>query len=77
MEENQGKMMLRLKVKELAEEKGMNMSSLSRASDVSFNTVKRIWKNPYHETNTHILERIAKALGVSTAELLEDVPDEK
>ena len=65
--------MVRLRVKEIAEAKGFNMSSLSRASDVSFNTIKRIFRDPYKEVTTTTLERIAKALGVPTAELLEDV----
>jgi DNA-binding Xre family transcriptional regulator len=68
--------MVRLRVKEIAEAKGYNMSSLSRASDVSFNTIKRIFRNPYKEVTTTTLERIARALEVPTSELIEDVPDE-
>lgn len=68
--------MLRLRVKEVAESKGYNMSSLSRASDVSFRTIKRLWKNPYHEANTATLHKIARTLGVPTAELIEDLPDD-
>jgi transcriptional regulator with XRE-family HTH domain len=69
--------MLRLRVKEVAEAKGYNMSSLSRASDVSFRTIKRMWRNPHHEANTTTLHKIARALGVPTAELIEDVPDKE
>jgi len=68
--------MLRLRIKEAAEERGYNMSSLSRKSDVSFKTVKRLWKDPYQTANTDTLERIARALGVSVRDLIEDVPDE-
>ncbi len=67
--------MLRLKVKEVATEKGYNMSSLSRATDISFNTIKRLWKNPYEGANIQTLARIAKVLGVSLSDLTEDVPD--
>lgn len=66
--------MLRLRIKEVAEEKGYNMSSLSRKSDVSFKTVKRLWKDPYQTANTDTLERLATALGVDVRELLETVP---
>ncbi len=69
-------MMVRLKVKEIAEAKGFNMSSLSRKSDVSFNTVRRLWKDPYHETSTVILEKLARALHVDITNLLEMLPDE-
>lgn len=68
--------MVRLRVKEIAEAKGFNMSSLSRSADISFNTVKRIFRDPYRETSTTVLEKIAKALGVPTADLIEDVPEE-
>jgi len=71
-----GKRMIRLKVKEIAESKGFNMSSLSRASDVSFLTIKRIWREPFRGVNTTTLERLAKALGVSVSDLFEEVPDE-
>lgn len=68
--------MLRLRVKEVAEAKGYNMSSLSRKSDVSFNTVKRLFREPYRSTSTHILERIAETLEVNVADLLEQTPDQ-
>ena len=68
--------MIRLRIKEMAEEKGYNMSSLSRKSDVSFKTVKRLWKDPYQTANTDTLERLAIALGVDVRELIESVPDE-
>ena len=68
--------MIRLRIKEIAEEKDYNMSSLSRKSDVSFKTVKRLWKDPYQTANTDTLEKLAKALGVSVRDLIEDVPDD-
>jgi lambda repressor-like predicted transcriptional regulator len=67
--------MVRLRVKEIAETNGFNMSSLSRSANISFNTVKRIFRDPYRETSTTVLEKLAKALGISTAELIENVPD--
>ncbi|RAQ94695.1 MULTISPECIES: helix-turn-helix domain-containing protein [Thermogemmatispora] len=68
--------MVRLKVREVAEARGFNMSSLSRAADVNFRTIKSIFRNPYKEVNLSTLAKIARALGVSTADLIEDVPDE-
>ncbi|MBE3561315.1 MAG: helix-turn-helix transcriptional regulator [Ktedonobacteraceae bacterium] len=69
--------MMRLRVKEIAEQKGFNQSSLSRAANLSFNTIKRIYRNPYKEVASTTLERIAKALGVSIADLIEEVPDKE
>jgi DNA-binding Xre family transcriptional regulator len=68
--------MVRLKVKEVAEAKGYNMSSLSRASDVSFTTIKRLWKRPDGGANVETLDKIARVLGVSVADLIEHVPDQ-
>ena len=67
--------MLRLRVKEIAEEKGYNMSSLSRASDVSFTTIKRYFRKPYSYATTDTLEKIALTLGVEIGDLIERVPD--
>jgi len=69
-------MAVRLKVKEIAERKGISMGKLSRMSDVSFNTIRRIFADPYYSITTHTLEKIAKALGVTTSQLLEDEPNE-
>jgi DNA-binding Xre family transcriptional regulator len=67
--------MLRLRVKELAEERGYNMSTLSRASDVSFTSIKRYFKKPYSYATTDTLEKIALTLGVEIGDLVERVPD--
>lgn len=68
--------MVRLRVKEVAEAKGYNMSSLSRAADVSFTTIKRLWKRPDGGANVETLDKIARVLRVSVADLIEHVPDE-
>ncbi|QBD76296.1 XRE family transcriptional regulator [Ktedonosporobacter rubrisoli] len=66
--------MLRLRVKEVAKEKGIGMAKLSRIADVSYKTIQVIWHDPYHDTSFEILDRIAKALDVPTIALLEDGP---
>jgi len=67
--------MLKLRVKEIAIAKGYNQSSLSRASDVPIDTIRRIWRNPYYEVRLSTLNRIAAVLGVPATDLFEDVPD--
>ncbi len=67
--------MIRLKVKEIAAQKGFNMTKLSHRSEVSFNTIKSLFRDPYRSVNTDTLERIAKALGVSPLDLMEYIPD--
>lgn len=67
--------MYRLRIKEVAEAKGYNISTLSRASDVPFTTLRRAWKDEHYEIRLATLNKIAQTLGVSTGELIEDVPD--
>jgi transcriptional regulator with XRE-family HTH domain len=67
--------MYRLKVREVAESKGYNQSSLSRATDISFTTIRKIWRNPYYEINIVTLHKIAQVLKVPTNELIEDVEE--
>jgi len=68
-------MAVRLRVKEIAKQKGFSMGKLQRDADVAYNTVKRMYKNPYHVITTETLGKLAKALGVPPGELVEEVPD--
>ena len=68
--------MVRLKVKEIARQRGISMGKLSRASDISYRTVQRIYNDPKYIPTIPTLEKLAKVLGVSTSELIEDVPDD-
>lgn len=68
--------MVRLKIKEVAISKGYNMSSLSRATDISFNTIRRLWRHPEKGVNVVTLDKIAQVLGVSISDLTEQIPDE-
>jgi DNA-binding Xre family transcriptional regulator len=68
--------MVRLKVKQVAKEKGFSMGRLSRMSDVAYNTIKRIYDDPDYSPTVNTLAKIATTLGVSIAELVEIVPDE-
>ncbi len=69
-------MVVRLLVKEVAKEKGFSMGKLQRDADVAYNTVKRMFKDPYYITTTETLGKLARALGVPPGELIEEVPDD-
>jgi len=64
-------------VKEVAKEKGIGMGKLQRSADVAYNTVKRMFKDPYYITTTETLGKIARALGVPPGELIEEVSDDE
>jgi DNA-binding Xre family transcriptional regulator len=70
------KRMVRLKVREVAEAKGMSMARLARRADIDYKTVQRIYRDPLREVTTTTLDKLAKALGVDVNELIESVPDD-
>lgn len=68
---------LRLRVKEIAAQKGLSMGKLERLADLSHPTVRDIFRDPYKEVTSTTLAKLATALGVSVSDLLEEVPDDK
>jgi transcriptional regulator with XRE-family HTH domain len=73
----QEKWMIRLKVKEVAKEKGISQRQLSLRSGVDIRTVQRVFRNPMKIITTETLDRFAKVLGVDASELIESVPDDE
>jgi DNA-binding Xre family transcriptional regulator len=71
-----GERMIRLRVKEVAEEKGLSMTRLSQRSEVSYNVVRRIFRYPFKPVSTEILQRLADTLEVPATKLIEDVPND-
>ena len=68
--------MYRLKVKELAERRGLSQNRLSRLADVDVKVIRRIYRNPQESVTLPVLDRIAHVLKVDISELIESVPDE-
>jgi DNA-binding Xre family transcriptional regulator len=68
--------MIRLKLKEVLQERKISQSKLSRMADVSLNTIQAMVHNPYHDAVLSTLDRLAKALGVNVSDLYEVVPDD-
>lgn len=68
-------MAIRLRVKEVAKEKGISQGKLSRSSDVDIKTLQKIFRYPMSVVTTETLAKLAKALGVSVHDLIEDVSD--
>jgi transcriptional regulator with XRE-family HTH domain len=63
--------MARLRVKELAQAKGMSMLKLSRMADVSVDTARKLWRYPAdYDPSLFTLEKVAKALGVALQDLI-------
>jgi DNA-binding Xre family transcriptional regulator len=68
--------MIRLKVKEIAEAKGLNMAQLARKADIDVRTVRRIYREPTSEISTVVLDKLATALDVKPADLIDQTPNE-
>ena len=67
--------MIKLKVKEIAEQKGFSMGKLSRGADMDRNTVKKLYNDGRYSPTIDTLHRVAKALGVTVADLIEETDD--
>jgi DNA-binding Xre family transcriptional regulator len=68
---------IRLKVKEIAEERELSMSKLSRMSDVHYNTIRDIFIHPYRDVALSTLYKLAVALNVDIHDLYQIVPNEE
>ncbi len=68
-------MRTRLRIKEVATSKGISLTKLSQRSEVAYNTVRKVWRDPYTDVTVSTLQRLADVLGVDVNELIESVPD--
>ena len=64
--------MARLRIREIAEQKGMSMGQLSRKADVTIGVVRKLWNNDQHNAEFLTLQKIATALGVEVRDLIEN-----
>lgn len=63
--------MIRLRVKEIAEAKKISMTRLARVADVDYKTVRKIFRDPHAEIGLTTLDKLAWALRVEPADLIE------
>lgn len=68
--------MIRLKIKELAQKKGMKQYELIEKSGVTPQLLSRYWNNNMQRVSLEHLDLIARALGVKVTDLFEETEDE-
>jgi transcriptional regulator with XRE-family HTH domain len=71
--------MIRLKIKELAKERGISQLKLGRLADIDTERMRRIFRygdSLHCNLTLTSLDRIARALGVDASALIESVPEE-
>lgn len=66
----------RLKIKEIAQSKGIGLTKLHNRSEVAYNIVREVWRNPYTGVTLLTVSRLAYALDVRTVDVIEDVEDD-
>jgi DNA-binding Xre family transcriptional regulator len=67
--------MIRLKVKEIAQRKNLSQSRLGRLADIDQGTMRRIFNDPAPNITLETLNRLARALRMHPADLIEYEPD--
>lgn len=67
--------MVRLRVRELAEERGWTAAKLGRKADISNSAIYGIWNGITTDPGIQTLAAIAGALGVRISDLYEEVGD--
>jgi len=63
------------KIKEYAAQQGLSQNALARRADMDVKTIQRMYKDPTAEFSSITLGKLAKALGVPSSELIEDIED--
>lgn len=64
--------MARLRIREVAESKGISMGLLQRRANVTMKVVQNVWRNPYHDISFSTLIKLASALDVPVTALIDD-----
>jgi transcriptional regulator with XRE-family HTH domain len=70
--------MIRLRVKEIAKQKGISQLKLGRMADIDAERMRRIFRygdSAHSNLTLTSLDRIAKALGVDASDLIERIPE--
>lgn len=67
--------MTRLIVRDLAEQRGLNISTLARKSALAYTTAHALWHDSARVWDRRTLDRIAVVLGVRVNDLFEGEPE--
>ena len=64
---------LRFHLRDIAESQGFTPTTLARAAGVHPQTVRAYWHDPYRVIRIHMLVKLARALNMPMAQLVEEV----
>lgn len=69
--------MIRLRVREVAQQKGIGQGKLQRRADMDIKTIRKIYRDPFVVVTTETLDKLAKALECDPRELIEPWDEEQ
>jgi DNA-binding Xre family transcriptional regulator len=61
---------IRVRLREIAQEKGISQSKLMRKADVDIRTIQRLYRDPHTNITLATLEKLAIALECDVCELI-------
>ncbi|HEU4325493.1 MAG TPA: helix-turn-helix transcriptional regulator [Roseiflexaceae bacterium] len=67
--------MTHLRIRELAEAQGLNITTLSRKAELAYSTTHDLWHGQIKQLNIKTLDRVARALGVRVSDLFGGEPE--
>ncbi len=67
--------MTHLRVRELAEAQGLNISQLARKANIAYTSAHALWHDTITQLDRRTLDRIALVLGVTVNDLFGGLPD--
>jgi DNA-binding Xre family transcriptional regulator len=70
-------MPVKIKLKEIAQAKGISQRQVSLRSGVDIKTIQRITRNPFTVVTTETLDKLSRLLEIDVSELVESVIDDK
>ncbi len=63
-------MAVKLRLRELAQARGLNLSQVQRRSGLTITMVRRYWRNETTEVSLHALDTLSELLQVTPGDLL-------
>ena len=65
-----------LRVRELGEQQGFNITTLSRKAELAYSTAHALWQGNVAQLNIKTLDRVAHALSLPVSELFGDTEED-
>jgi transcriptional regulator with XRE-family HTH domain len=63
-------MTIYIRVREIAESQNLTVLEVAQKAGLAPSTVRRLWRDPHAQTDTRVLDKLAKALAVDASELI-------